>query len=309
MDWREKDALQHGPALRSFCLTAQHGSMTAAAERLGLSQPAVSLHVQKLEREFDEILFERRGSRLRLTPAGTALYKLALPVIEALGHMPADLRAELGRMEGSEVHIAASGSTLLYLLPSYVERFAHEYPDVELRLANVTGRDGLGMLRRDEADFAAGPMLEVPDDLRYQPMFSFSHVLITPPGHPLASGGTPGPAEIAAYPLITPPRHGATADLVDAMFRRAGVGYRVAMETGGWDIIKRYVASGLGCAIVSGVCLESSDTLPAFRLDRWLPPRTYGIVVRRGKILSPAARRFIDTLEPEPIEMPWLTPA
>ncbi|HYW75116.1 MAG TPA: LysR family transcriptional regulator [Gammaproteobacteria bacterium] len=307
MPIRRPDTLQRAPALRSFCITAQYRSMTVAAERLGLSQPAVSLHVQTLERELGEILFERRGSRLTLTPAGTSLYSLALPVIEALGQLPAHFRAELGRIEGGEVSIAASGSTLLYLLPRYVERFAREHPDVDLRLHNVTGRDGLGLLRRDEADFALGPMLEVPDDLHYEPMFSFSHVLITPPDHPLSKLKAPTPADIAPYPLITPPHHGVTADMIDAMFRLAGVRYRVALETGGWDVIKRYVSLGLGCAIVSGVCLQPDDKLPGFRMDPWLAPRTYGIVVRRGKFLAPAPGRFIEMLKPEPLAMPWLS--
>lgn len=300
------DPIRRAPALRSFCLVAQYRSMTVAAERLGLSQPAVSLHIQTLERELGEVLFERRGSSLTLTPAGTALHALALPVVEALGQLPADLHAALGRIEGGEIHIAASGSTLLYLLPPYVKRFTQAHGNVKLQLDNVTGRDGLGMLRRDEADFAVGPLLDVPDDMHYQSMFSFSHVFIAPPGHVLADNPAPKPPDMAAFPLITPPRHGVTVDMMDTMFRRANVSYKIVLETGGWDVIKRYVLSGLGCAIVSGVCLESDDNLPAFGLDQWLPPRSYGVVVRRGKFLSPAARRFIEMLKPESRKMPWL---
>ncbi len=300
------DPLLQVRLLHSFCTVVQTLSMTAAAERIGLSQPAVSQHIQTLERGLGEILFERKGPRLILTPAGETLYALALPLIEALSHLGEDYAAELGRTEGGILRIAAGGSTLLYLLPRYVERFSRLNPEVDIRLDNVTGRDGQGMLRRDEVDFAVGPLLDVPDDLRYRTLFEFSHVLITPTGHPLTRAKQITPELIAAYPLITPPHGGVTAEMIDSMFRKQNTGYKVILETGGWDVIKRYVASGIGCAIVSGICLGPEDVLPAFGLDEWLPSRTYGIVTRAGKFFSPAARLFIESLKPEPIALPWL---
>ena len=69
------------------------------------------------------------------------------------------------------------------------------------------------------------------------------------------------------------------------------------IEAGGWEVIKRYVARGLGVSIVSSICMTEEDRLVSIPLDAYFPSRTYGVVLRRGKFLSPAARRFLDMFE------------
>ena len=74
--------------------------------------------------------------------------------------------------------------------------------------------------------------------------------------------------------------------------------YTVTLEVGGWEVIKKYVELGLGVSIVSGLCLTGDEDLAVFPLGRYFPKRTYGVVLRRGKFLSPAAKRFIEMMEP-----------
>ena len=71
------------------------------------------------------------------------------------------------------------------------------------------------------------------------------------------------------------------------------------IEAGGWEVIKRYVARGLGVSIVSSICMTEEDRLASIPLGAYFPSRTYGVVLRRGKVLSPAARRFLEMIEPE----------
>ena len=71
----------------------------------------------------------------------------------------------------------------------------------------------------------------------------------------------------------------------------------VVLEAGGWEVIKKYVEMGLGISIVTDVCLTGEEKLVKFPLDEYFPKRTYGIVLRRGKYLSPQAKRFIETME------------
>ncbi len=80
------------------------------------------------------------------------------------------------------MHIAAGASTIQYLLPPLVRDYRERHPDVRLQLANVTGKDGLALLRSDEVDFAVGSMLDVPHDLVYEPVQWFDPMLILPPG-------------------------------------------------------------------------------------------------------------------------------
>ena len=104
--------------------------------------------------------------------------------------------------------------------------------------------------------------------------------------------------EIGPYGLILPPRHLSTWRIVDLVFRQNNVAYRVALEAGGWEIIKKYVELGLGISIVTDLCLTGTERLARIPLGRYFPRRSYGIVLRRGKFISPQAKRFIDMVDP-----------
>ncbi|MBK1672110.1 LysR family transcriptional regulator [Ectothiorhodospira shaposhnikovii] len=284
--------------LRAFCRAARLGSISMAAESLCLSQPAVSLQIQALEREFETIFFERRGPQIKLTPEGVALYKLADPLVEGIDKLHETFAASFGRLESGELNVAAGESTILYVLPEPLRRFAEVYPHIRIKLHNVTGRDGLAMLHRDEVDFAVGSMLEVPEGITYRPIVTYHPKLITPKNHPLAALGEQIRLEdITPYGLILPPRHLSTWRIVDLVFRQHDVDYHVSLEAGGWEVIKKYVELGLGISIVTDVCLTGREQLAAIPLDRFFPARSYGIVQRIGRHLSPQAKRFITMME------------
>ncbi len=213
--------------------------------------------------------------------------------------LPATFAERCGNLDSGELDIAAGESTILYILPKFMQAFAAKYPGIQLRMHNVTGRDGLSQLRADEVDFAVGSMLEVPDDIDYRPIFSYDTVLIAAPDHPLAGKRKIRLEDISPYGLILPPRHLSTWRVVDLVFQQHNVPYKVTLEAGGWEVIKKYVGLGLGVSIVSSICLTEDDNLAAIPLGDFFPKRTYGVVLRRGKFLSPAARRFIASMNPE----------
>jgi DNA-binding transcriptional LysR family regulator len=288
--------------LRAFVQTAQTESISAAAQRLDLSQPSVSLQIKALEEELQTVLFERRGPRIRITPAGKVLYELALPLVEGMDRLPDVFNARLGDVETGSLEIAAGEATILYILPRFVERFNKQYPNITLSLRNVTGRNGMALLRRDEADFAVGSMIERVDDMNYFPIFTFDPMLITPPGHELARLAEErelGLEDISPYGLILPPRHLSTWTMVKLAFQQHNVPYNVTLEAGGWEVIKKYVELGLGISIVTNICLTGDEKLVAIPLGQYFPKRSYGVVVRRGKFLSPQARRFLELMDPQ----------
>ncbi|MFL6624558.1 MAG: LysR family transcriptional regulator [Sulfurifustaceae bacterium] len=285
--------------LRAFCCAAQTGSVSKAAERLYLSQPSVSLQIQALERELKVTLFERRGPKIQLTPDGRRLYELAQPLVHGMDSLSDMFAAGSGVVTSGELSIAAGESTLLYLLPELIKRFADEHPGIRIKLYNVTGRDGLALLRADEADLAVGSMLDVPDDITYHPIFTYDPVLITPLNHPLARKKQVRLEEVSPYGLILPPRHLSTWRVVDTVFHQHNLDYQVTLEAGGWEVVKKYVALGLGVSIVTSICLSGGEPLAAIPLDRYFPKRSYGVVLRRGKFLTPQARLFIETMDPE----------
>lgn len=284
--------------LRGFCYAAQTGSISKAAARLYLSQPSVSLQIQALEREFGAQLFERHGPRIHLTADGQALFELALPLVEGVDSLDDVFSARRDSIERGKIDIAAGESTILYILPRYVERFMAAYPGIDLRLHNVTGTQGLELLRTGKADFAVGPMVEQHEDIRYHPIFSYDTVLITAKGHPLTERKRVSLKDIGGYPLILPPKELTTYRIVDRVFSHHNIPYEVKLEAGGYEVIKKYVALGLGISVVSSVCVTDDDPLAAIPMTKYFPQRTYGVVLRRGKILSPQARKFVELLDP-----------
>ncbi len=285
--------------LRAFCFAARTGSISTAAEELFLSQPSVTLQIQALEREMGITLFERRGPNIKLTPEGDILYKLSDPLVQGIDKLQDTFSAQYGKLESGELNIAAGESTILYILPEPIRRFTAAYPRIRIKLLNVTGRDGMAMLRADEADLAVGSMMEVPEDIIYRPNITHDTVLITPLDHPLAGRENIRLEEISPYGLILPPRHLSTWGMVKTVFSQHNVAFQVSLEAGGWEVIKKYVELGMGISIVSDVCLRPDDKVARIPLDHYFPGRSYGTVVRKGKFLSPQARRFIEMMDPE----------
>lgn len=287
--------------LRAFCQTVRLGSVSRAAEALFVSQPAVSLQLQALERELGVALFERSGRRLVPSREGQLLYEMAQPLVQSLDGLEVEFRDRVRGLDAGELNVAANSSTILYLLPKIVARFRARHPDVRLVLHDAISADGTELLRADAVDLAVGSMLDVPGDLGYAPVYQFEQVLITPPDHPLAGQRELTLEDIARYPLILPPRRQVTWRLVDLVFQQARIPYTVALEVGGWEVIKQYVAMGMGISIVTAICLADADrgSLAMRPLGDWFPTRSYGVVVRKGRLLSPQARAFIEMIQPD----------
>ncbi len=288
----------HLKKLRAFCETAKLGSMTRAAEALYASQPTISLQIHALEEEMQTTLFERNGPRLSLTTEGSILYDLCLPHVQGIERLKETFDAHCGNLTAGELSVAAGESTILYVLPQPVGRFSRQYPGIKLRLANETGRNGMEMLRTDSVDFAVGSMLEVPEDLDYDPIVTYNPVVIAPLEHPLAHMEPITLADIGKYGLILPPRHLSTWHIVRMVFAQHNVNFQVTLEAGGWEVIKRYVSLGQGISIVTDVCITAADRerMSVIPVDQYFPKRSYGIVTRKGKFLSAPAQRFIEIM-------------
>ncbi|MGF6492488.1 DNA-binding transcriptional LysR family regulator [Luteibacter sp. 621] len=286
--------------LRAFVYITRLGTLSRAAEALFLSQPSVSLQLQALERELGVPLVERTRRRITLTDAGEVLYEMARPLVEGFENLDREFATKTRGKQSGRLTVAAGASTIQYLLPDLVKAYRERYPEVQLQLANVTGKDGMALLRADEADIAIGSMLDVPNDIAWAPVYHYDPMLIMPPDHPLASKDAIRLEDLSPYGLILPPQRLTTFRLVDMVFQQRRVPYTVAIEVGGWDVIKQYVAMGLGISIVTGICITDADRerLVVRNLRQYFPQRSYGVVMRKGKFLSPEARAFIDLIKP-----------
>lgn len=284
--------------LRGFYYSARAGSISKAAERMALSQPSVSLQIQALEKDLDSQLFERQGPKIRLTPDGKTLLELIRPLVEGIDDLENEFAARRDSVARGSVSIAAGGSTLQYILPPFIETFVQEYPQVDLRLHNVTGKAGLAALRAGEVDLAIGPMFDTPPDIRFVPIVTYEPMLITKLGHPLSKRKRMGLKDVAQYPLILPPRDQSTYRFVETVFADHSLQHDVKLEVGGYEVIKTYVKLGLGISIVMSHCLHGDEPLFVAPMQRYFPKRTYGLVLRRGGRVSAATEKFVQTICP-----------
>ena len=287
--------------LRAFCQTVRLGSVSRAADALFVSQPAITLQLQALERDLGMPLLERNGRRLAPTREGEVLFEMALPLVEQIDGLEAAFRERVRGLEAGELRIAANSSTILYLLPKIVAAFRVQHPDVHLTLDNVVTSEGTDLLREDAVDLVVGTLLDVPADLSYEAAHRFEQRLVAQPGHPLLKKARLELADLAEYPLILPPKRQITWRLVDLVLQQNRVPYTVALEVSGWDVIKQYVAMGMGVSVVPSICLGEGDgeRLGSRSLAAFFPSRTYGVVVRKGRLLSPQARAFIELIKPD----------
>ena len=282
--------------LRGFCYAASSGSISKAAKRIALSQPAVSQQIHGLELELETVLLVRRGARMELTHDGELLFEMAMPLIEELEHLDDEFRQRRSEVDEGHIEIAAGLSTILYFLPQYVDVFRRAHPKIEVRLQNVTGIEGMERLRTGLVDFAVGPLMSVPADIEFHPVVTYDPVVITCLGHPLVYKEKLSLQEISSYPLILPPRNLSTWTMVDSTFKKHGLSYQVAMEVGGWEVIKKYVELGLGISIIISIGITGEERLEVIPASEFFPRRSYGVVLRKGKILTPQAKRFVDLL-------------
>ena len=294
--YHKRDRLRQ---LRAFCHAARFESITRSAEHLSISQPAVSLHVRELEHELEAILFDRIGPRVALTDAGERLYRLAMPLVEAMDRLAGTFSDEPEDPYSGGIHVAAGPSATAFVLPPLLKRFHDAHPGVRLRVTNSLICGGLKMLAEREVDFVVGAREPETKTFVYHGAFSYALVLITPEVHPLAGRESVDIGEAAEYPAIVPAAGTYNRQFGESVAHRFGVAAKVAVEASGWGVIKSLVEDGLGVAVVPDLCLTERDRVRVIRFNGHGPPRSYGIFTFRDIPLSPPALGLARMIAPD----------
>ena len=283
--------------LRAFCHAARLRSISQAAERIYSSQPAVSQQVRTLEEDLGTTLFERSGPRIALTPAGDRLYRLAMPLVEGVDRLPDTFTEQHRGVASGDLDIAAGQTTAAFALPGYLKRFQERHPGVRVNVKIGDGRQRVEWLRAYEVDVALVAVDIPPPDLEFRPVFSYSNVLITPEDHPLAGREWVELGEVAAYPSVQHTSGRYISEVGRMILRQHGLAANVVVEVDGWNVIKLYVAAGIGIAVVPDLCLTDRDRVWRLPYTKYFPPRAYGVLTRRDDILSLAATWFMRIVE------------
>lgn len=285
--------------LRSVRETVRQGfNLTSVAEALHTSQPGVSRQIRELEEELGIELFVRAGKRLTgLTAPGATV----LPIVERMLLEADNLRRageDFARAGRGTLTIAATHSQARYALPTAVRDFRNTHPDVTLHMHQGSPQQVAQMLLDGSADIGvATEALTQYEELVALPCYRWTHVVITPPGHPLAEGGAITLQALAGYPLVTYEAGYTGRGHIDEAFERHGLQPQVVLTAMDADVIKTYVELGLGVGIVAAIAYDEDRDrhLTAIDARHLFAANMTRLAVRRGSFLRDYAYAFIET--------------
>ena len=278
-------------ALRYFCTIATVSHLTRAATRLGVTQPALSAMLRKLEEEVGAELFHRTGRGVELTDAGRAFLHHAEESVRQADEGKASVRRLMG-LESGSIRLGGGATAITYLVPRTVSRFRREHPGVRFYLREagsgsvaqsvLAGELDLGIVTLPLTGFGADELHETPwaeDELR----------LIVPPRSELASRKSFRWADLNGESVVGFEAGSAVRDVIDLAARAAGVSLNVVMELRSIESIKQMVGAGIGLGFVSKFALREGEGL-ACRDGRLV--RRLAVVRRSDRLPSAAVREF-----------------
>lgn len=283
--------------LRGFYEVAREGSFTRAADKLHLTQPAVSQQVKALEGEVGQLLVERGRRGVRLTEAGEALFRRARSVLAEVAAAREELDA-MGQGLRGRVLLATSDTNCTYVLPAVLRRFREQFPAVAVDIRNKMSSEVSALVLADDIDFGLATLPVRDRGLETEPLFERGDVWICPAGHPLARRKSVQPATAGRYPLLALERRSQSRALLDEVLLAAGITPVLAMELGSIEIIKQFVEIGFGIALVPAVSVarEVADGRLAAVGARGMARRAVGLVRHRGRPLSAAAMALLELI-------------
>ena len=284
--------------LRAFLEVARHGSFTAAAERLHVTQSALSVMIRELEGELRVRVFDRTTRRVQLTVAGEEFHPLAEKTLEDLEHAVARSR-ELAEVRRGRVTVAATTLIASILLPRAIAQYValHEGVRIVLRDGAPPGQIAR-MVQDGEVDLGIGPVAGRDDALAASAFLVDTLEVACPAGHPLTRKARVTWRDLAAYPLIALSGETAIRQLVEERLAATGARFQPAYDVGHLATAIGLVDAGLGVAVLPSHArpLARMHDIRFLKLGAPAIRRDICLVTRRDRALSPAAESFRDFL-------------
>jgi DNA-binding transcriptional LysR family regulator len=280
--------------LAIFHAVAQAGGMTLGAERLDISQPAVSKQVRELERALGVHLFDRVGRRVRLSQAGELLAGYALRLF-ALAREAEEAIADLRAVGRGKLAIGASTTIGTYLLPAVAAEFWRRHPSIEL-LVEIENTDQVHRrLIANELDVGLTEGFVEDEELEGEVFHRDELAVIAAARHPLAGKPRVPVSALRLEPFVLREPGSGTRAVEERALARLKLPVRVAMALGSTEAIKRVVAEGVGLAVVSPLSVVAevaAGELAVLPVAGLHIERPWYLVRRKGRRDGPALQAF-----------------
>ncbi|MBV2092422.1 MAG: LysR family transcriptional regulator [Candidatus Thiodiazotropha sp. (ex. Lucinisca nassula)] len=287
--------------MRSLVAIADTGSITEAADRIGLTQPALSRRLQQLEDYFGAELFSRGRKGVQLTEIGRLVESEARILIARYDHLRDQVRAHQG-LEGGTVRIGGGATAVSFLLPKAIATFQGRHPAVKFQLKEAGSNEVAEDVINGRLELGLVTMPVKNRDLKVWPLLTDRIVLVGPKQHPLAKKRRISASALDGISFVGFEADTAVRQIIDATLRDAGVAMNVVMELRSIPAILRMVATTGNLAFVSQLGVDSLEDVAEIEVKNFKVERELAVIARRGSTLSPAAQAFADLLREAVVE-------
>jgi DNA-binding transcriptional LysR family regulator len=284
--------------LAAFCAVVERNSFSQAAERLGVTQPAVSLQVQALEKRLGTQLLDRSGRRVEPTEAGWRLYRGAQRLLQLEEQLVDEITADADGELGGELSLGASTGPAAVAVPLLLCEFQTLHPSVRVALEVHDTQTVVELVADRQLELGIVGAARRHRGVRYDPFLHDEVIIACPPGHPFA-GRTVSLDELKTERLIVMQEGAGVRQIVEDELRRRGQRLRdldVRLELGLQESVRSAVAAGFGVGFISRTAVESelaAGTLAEARLDGLDARREISLVRATGRVPTRAADAFV----------------
>src|SRR5207248_2456913 len=285
--------------LAAFCAVVERKSFSQAAERLGVTQPAVSLQVRSLEKRLGQRLLDRSGRRVEPTEAGLRLYAGAQRILALEGDLLADVSGGTEGDLGGTLSIGASTGPGGTVVPLLLCEFQRRHPALAIAFSVSHTQNIVDLVAERELELGVVGAARRHRAVVFEPFFRDELILVCPPGHRFA-GRTLPLDELRIEPLIMMQEGAGVRQVIEDELREAGVRLRdldVRLELGLQESVKSAVEAGYGVTFISRSAVESelaAGTLASARVKGLEPAREIFLVRAAGRTPTRAASAFVD---------------
>lgn len=284
--------------LKAFYFAAKCSSITLAAEKLYITQPAVSMQIKALEMHYDVQLFLRRKKKLELTEAGNDLYHVARRIFSLVGEAE-KLLVQAGRVKLDVLKIGSTKTLVRYVLAKYISRFQRSYPRIQIQIDEGSSAEMVRSVLRNENDLAIVGRTEYDEKLKVIPLFQDELVLLVAPGHPLCQKESVSIEDLKGENLILREKGSGTRKLIEQVLETTSLVSSAFIESGNVDFIKELVRIGDGITLLARMGADQDVT----RGDLQILPLQEGkfqlgidIITNKDRELSTIDEAFLQVL-------------
>lgn len=279
--------------LKVYVAVCRYGSFTGAAERLYMTQPAVSLAIRELEANYGVKLFDRFPRHIQMTEDGKRMLEYALNIVALFEDMEQSMK---NPDAGGELKIGASLTLGACLLPQCIRKFENENPKVKTRVSVDHSANILCAVAEGALDLGLVEVSVSNELLTAIPFMEEELVAVCGKNHPLAKLERVTPELFAAQPILSREKGSAIRELTDELFASWGKSIEPRWESASTTALIRAVEAGNGVALLPGKLAEEPIQIGhvcALKLDPSPMRHAFYLVHHRKKYLSESIRRFM----------------